>query len=64
MRTSRSRSCCDSEGGVIGQDSLLQGGDAGYIQGLQGASGKMVFSRMVMMGLVSDYKGPRWSSPG
>ena len=24
----------------------------------------VVFSRMVMMGLVSDYRGPRWSSPG
>ena len=59
-----SRSWCDSEGGVIGQDGLLQGCDAGDSQGLQGASGKMVFSRMVMMGLVSDYRGPRWSSPG
>ena len=57
MRTSRSRSCCDSEGGVIGQDGLLQGGDAGYSQGLQGASGKMVFSRVVMLGIVRDYRG-------
>ena len=37
------------------QDGLLQGGDDGDSQGLQGVCGKMVFSWVVMMELV---KGP------
>ena len=51
---------------IGGQDGLLQGDDDGVSQGLQGASGKMVFSWVVMMGIVRDYRGlvERWSSPG
>ena len=38
----------------------------GDIQGLQGACGKWVFSRVEMMEIVRDYKGlvARWSSKG
>ena len=42
-------------GVVVHQDGLLQGGDGGVSQGLQGVCGKMVFSWVLMMELV---KGP------
>ena len=40
-----------SQGSIGGlwQESWLQGGDDGDSQGLQGACGKLVFSRVVMM---------------
>ena len=42
-------------GVVVYQGGLLQGGDGGVSQGLQGVCGKMVFSWVLMMELV---KGP------
>ena len=42
---------------IGGQDGLLQGDDDGVSQGLVGDCGKMVFSRVVMMGIVKDYRG-------
>ena len=51
---------------IGGQDGLLQGDDDGVSQGLVGDCGKMVFSRVVMLEIVRDYRGlvVRWSSPG
>ena len=42
---------------IGGQDGLLQGDNDGVSQGLVGDCGNMVFSRVMMMGLVSDYRG-------